>query len=179
MATQLSGEEFEAARNNFKEIDKDADGKITREELKLYCVTQNEIRTDVQIDYMMKIMDLDGNGTIEFSEFLEMVSFFEYKKQPYSTQIKHMFNALDKNQDGFLSTEEIRHLWNIFTNDNFDMPSEEEIEDIIKNLDTNGDGRIDYNEFLSHFDFDLINAMWFAFLFIIPWTSAYVWANYD
>ena len=46
MATQLSGEEFEAARNNFKEIDKDADGKITREELKLYCVTQNEIRTE-------------------------------------------------------------------------------------------------------------------------------------
>ena len=159
MASQLTGTEFEQVRNEFVDIDKDADGRVTREELKAYFIEQNEIRTDTQIDYMMKIMDLDNNGTIEFPEFLEMVSFFKYKKQPYEAQIKHMFKALDKNQDGFLCVDEIKHLWNIFTNDNFDLPSEEEVEDIVRSLDVNGDGKVDYNEFLAHFDFESINAM--------------------
>ena len=154
MAFQLTGEEFEAIRNQFTEIDKDSDGKLTKEEFKVFCSEQNEIRTDAEIDYMMRMMDLNNNGTVEFPEFLEMVAFFEYNKDPYEVQIRQMFKALDKDNDGVLSTEEIRQLWNIFTNDNYDLPSEEEIEDIVKALDINGDGKIDYNEFMAQFDFD-------------------------
>ena len=52
-----------------------------------------------------------------------------------------------------------RLLFVIFTNENLDIPGEEEIADIVENLDINGDGKIDYNEFLAHFDFEEINAM--------------------
>ena len=139
--------------------DKDSDGKLTKDELRTYFYEQNDIRTDIQIDYMMRVFDLDNNGTIEFPEFLEMAAFFGYNKEPYDAQVKHMYKALDKNNDGYLSLEEIKHLWAIFTNANFDIPSEEEIADIVENLDINGDGKIDYNEFLAHFDFEEINAM--------------------
>ena len=68
-----------------------------------------------------------------------------------------MFKALDKNNDGYLYLEEIKHLWAIFTNENCDIPSDEEITEIVENLDINGDGKIDYNEFLAQFDFEEIN----------------------
>ena len=154
MACQLTGEEFESIRNQFNEIDTNSDGKLTREEFKAFCLQQDESRSDAEIDYMMRIMDLDNSGTIEFPEFLEMLAFFEYNKDPYETQVRQMFKALDKDNDGFLSTEEIRQLWNIFTNNNYDLPSEEEIADIVKALDLNGDGKVDYNEFMERFDFD-------------------------
>ena len=159
MSIQLTCKEFEEIQNQFRKMDKDSDGKVTKEELKAYCLEQNDIRTEIQIDYMMRILDLDNNGTIEFPEFLEMASFFGYNKQPYEAQVKQMFNALDKNNDGYLYPEEIKHLWAIFTNENVDIPSDEEIAEIIENLDINGDGKLEYSEFLAQFDFDEINTM--------------------
>ena len=72
MASKLTGKEFEKLRDQFFKMDKDKDGKVTKEELKAYCMGQNEYRTDDQIDYMMRVMDLDKSGTIEFLEFLEV-----------------------------------------------------------------------------------------------------------
>ena len=154
MAFQLTGEEFEAIRNQFLEIDTNHDGKLTKEEFKVFCAGTNEVRTDEEIEYMMRMMDLDNSGTIEFPEFLEMVAFFEYNKDPYEVQVRQMFKALDRNNDGVLDITELKHLWNIFTNNNYDLPSEEEIQDIVKSLDINGDGKVDYNEFMARFDFD-------------------------
>ena len=159
MSFQLTGNEFEEIQKQFQKMDTDSDGKVTKEELKAYCLEQNDIRTDIQIEYMMRVVDLDNNGTIEFPEFLEMASFFGYNKQPYETQVKQMFKALDKNNDGYLYLEEIKHLWAIFTHENVDIPSDDEIAEIVENLDINGDGKIDYNEFLSQFDFEEINCM--------------------
>ena len=156
MALELTGEEFETIRDNFKEIDTDGDGKLTKEELTASCIKQNDTRTEEEIEYMMRMMDLDNSGTIEFPEFLEMVAFFEYNHAPYEVQIKQMFRSLDRNGDGFISKEEVGHLWKIFINDNWDLPSEEEIEGIIQALDVNCDGKIDYDEFMSKFDFDLM-----------------------
>ena len=120
-------------------------------------MSQNDYRTDDQIDYMMRVMDLDKSGTIEFIEFLEVASFFEYNKDTYESQVKRMFKALDKNDDGYLSVEEIKQIWAIFSQDNCDIPGEEELLEILKKCDVNGDGKVDYNEFLAHFDFDDIN----------------------
>ena len=159
MASRLTGKEFEKVRNQFLKMDKDNDGKITKEELKAYCIGQNDYRTDDQIDYMMRVMDLDNSGSIEFIEFLEVASFFEYNKDTYESQVKRMFKALDKNNDGFLSAEEIKQLWAIFSQDNCDIPCEEDMPEILKKLDVNGDGKVDYREFLDHFDFDVINTM--------------------
>ena len=157
MAARLTGQEFEKVRNQFLKMDKDSDGKVTKEELKAYCIAQNDYRTDDQIDYMMRVMDLDKSGTIEFIEFLEVASFFEYNKDTYESQVKRMFKALDKNDDGYLSVEEIKQIWAIFSQDNCDIPGEEELLEILKKCDVNGDGKVDYNEFLAHFDFDDIN----------------------
>ena len=159
MAARLTGKEFEKVRNQFLKMDKDNDGKVTKEELKAYCISQNDYRTDVQIDYMMRVMDLDNSGTIEFIEFLEVASFFEYNKDTYESQVKRMFKALDKNNDGYLCVEEIKEIWAIFSQDNCDIPGEEELSEILKKCDVNGDGKVDYNEFLAHFDFDNINTM--------------------
>jgi len=159
MASKLTGKEFEKLRDQFFKMDQDKDGKVTKEELKAYCMGQNEYRTDDQIDYMMRVMDLDKSGTIEFLEFLEVASFFDYNKESYENQVKRMFAALDKNNDGYLSVEEIKQLWRIFSQDNCDIPSEEDLLEILDKLDVNGDGMVEYHEFLDHFDFDVINTM--------------------
>ena len=61
--------------------------------------------------------------------------------------VREMFIKLDKNNDGFLSLEELeagmQDLCAIFHID------EPDVRDMLRSADTNGDGRIDYTEFIA------------------------------
>ena len=76
MAFQLTGEEFESIRIDFLAIDKDGDGLITRDELLIFC----EGKKEEHVDFMMKFMDVNCNGTVEFHEFLEIMAALTYHK---------------------------------------------------------------------------------------------------
>lgn len=56
-----------------------------------------------------------------------------------------MFQALDKNGDGHLSKEELLEGYEL----HFGIPiNEEEVENMMKNVDIDGNGFIDYTEFV-------------------------------
>lgn len=57
-----------------------------------------------------------------------------------------LFNIFDVKTDGYLSIEDFRA---IFRRMDIDL-SEDQIEDIVKELDANGDARISYAEFSRH-----------------------------
>ena len=151
-AVQLTGEEFEEIRNDFIEIDKDGDGILTNQEIREFLREENEDRSDEDIEYMMKIMGFNESTTIQFLEFLELSAFFDYNKSSYKKQVNQMFKAIDKNDSGFISALEIKRLWHVFANDNTNVPSEQEISIIIESLDRNGDGKVNYNDFMRKFD---------------------------
>ena len=151
MSLQLTTEEFDAIKNEFIEMDRDGDGRLTRSEIgRMYKNNKTE-----QVDFMMKLMDLDANGSIEFHEFLEMAAFWEYNKRISERKIKQMFLALDRDNNGVLSIEEIKHFCDMIYQINENRPSCEHIRALIQKLDTNGDGKIDCNEFITGYaDFE-------------------------
>ena len=150
MALQLNGDEFETIRDDFVATDKDGDGHITREEM----LEVLEGVKDDKIDYMMKVMDLDCNGSIQFHEFLEIKAFLVYNKGLIEATTRHMFRELDRDGNGFLSAAEIKRYYEVMRDvDLVDltkyMPSDKDIDELIRSLDHNGDGKIDYKEFLN------------------------------
>ena len=155
MALHLTGEEFETLRDYFKDLDEDEDGKITRSELKAYFEVRSVSRSDDDVDTMMRMMDSDVSGSVEFPEFLEMLAFFEYNKGISEWQLRQMFRSKDKDGNGVLSADEIKLLFSMFTDWNT-VPHQKEIEDIIKSLDNNDDGKIDYEEFIKKINFKLL-----------------------
>ena len=148
MALQLTGEEFEMIRDDFLAIDQDGDGFINREEILVIF----EGKKEEHVDFMMKFMDVDCSGTIEFHEFLEIMAFLSYNKGLSQSTAKQMLRALDKDNSGFLSADEIKLFYEIISDMDEDVPSAAEIEDLIQNLDSNGDGKIDFEEFLNGID---------------------------
>ena len=148
MALQLTGAEFAMIRDDFLVIDKDGDGRINREEL----LEVLEGQTEENVDFMMKLMDVDCNGTVEFHEFLEIMAFLAYNKGLNRSTAKQMFRALDKDGDGFLSADEIKRFYEIISDMDDDVPSAEEIAGLIRSLDSNGDGKIDLEEFITGID---------------------------
>ena len=57
------------------------------------------------------------------------------------TELREAFRVFDKNGDGFISPEELRH---VMTNLGEKL-TDEDVDDMIKEADLDGDGLVDYN----------------------------------
>lgn len=60
---------------SFKEFDLDGDGVVTKEELKEILFKMDESFNEEDIDGLMKSADKNGDNTINFEEFIEMIDW--------------------------------------------------------------------------------------------------------
>lgn len=145
MALEINGEEFENIRDIFFDLDGNVDGFITYSELQNFF----EDAPKGMCEFAMRVLQVNEDSQIEFLEFLEMYSLLITKKGTSKAQIKKMFRGLDQNNDGFLTIAEVTHFCHWF------LPGDKvvntDIPDLVKSLDTNGDGKINYQEFVNNY----------------------------
>ena len=71
IVSQLANkEELLEIQRAFQAIDKNSDGKLTRGELVEGYTRMYGDMAEEEVDKIMKIADLDGNGEIEYSEWV-------------------------------------------------------------------------------------------------------------
>lgn len=123
------------------------DGKLSEEELMpaLQSIGFNPTKADIH--RLIAAADSDGDGMVEYDsqEFVKLLE--ELEDEPYD-QVLAAFEFLDKDGDGLISTEELRAL---VTNHGEPM-SQEAVDKLVKEADINGDGVIDYFEFVQMYN---------------------------
>ncbi|KAI5710262.1 hypothetical protein M8J76_017006 [Diaphorina citri] len=140
----LNEDQVSEFKEAFMLFDKDEDGKVTVAELGVVMRSLGQRPTETELRDMVNEVDQDGNGTIEFNEFLQMMSK-KMKGADGEDELKEAFKVFDKNNDGLISSLELRHVMTHLG----EKLSEEEVDDMIKEADLNGDGVVDYKEFVT------------------------------
>lgn len=134
--------ELKEINKQFQALDKDGDGKLTRSELlQEYSKTMNFAQASEVVDKILVELDKDGDGFIDYTEFL--VSCGERLKKVVRDNLKVAFQAFDLDQNGVITVDEIKEILQ-----DGQVADEDTWKLMLKEADMNGDGVIDFQEFI-------------------------------
>lgn len=116
-------------------FDKDGDGSITTTELGVVMRSLGQSPTEADLRQMISEVDADGSGTIDFAEFLTLMAR-KIKTKDSEAEIVEAFKVFDRDGSGKISADELRQVMTSLG----EKLSDQEVEDMIREADTNGDG---------------------------------------
>ncbi|XP_063430886.1 neo-calmodulin-like isoform X1 [Mytilus trossulus] len=135
----LSEDQIAEFKEAFSLFDKDGDGTITTKELGTVMRSLGQNPTESELQDMINEVDIDGNGQIDFEEFLQMMAK-KMKDTDTEEEMKEAFKVFDRDNNGFISAQELR----LVMANLGEKLTDEEVEEMIKEADMNGDGQVDY-----------------------------------
>ncbi|XP_059090224.1 neo-calmodulin-like [Tigriopus californicus] len=143
MVDKLAPDELKACKEAFAMFDKNHDGTISTKELyaAMRRAGQNPREEDVQ--NLINEYDVDGSGYLELREFCDLM-YKEMAKGDQEQHLQEVFRVFAKDETGCITAEELKF---VLTHVPDERVTYKEIDEMIKTVDENGDGKINYQEF--------------------------------
>ncbi|XP_039011839.1 calcium-dependent protein kinase 3-like [Hibiscus syriacus] len=146
IAENLSEEEIIGLKEMFKSMDTDYSRTITFDELKAGLHKLGTKLSKSEVWQLMEAVcfqaDVDGNGMIDYVEFITAtmhMNRIEREERLYAA-----FQHFDKDNSGYITMEELEQALR-----KYNMKDEKTLREIIAEVDTDRDGRINYDEFVA------------------------------
>lgn len=137
----LRKEEKEEIDMVFRSLDFDCDGKLTKADVKQsFKEFFGEDISEEDLDVMFHQVNFSGSGAIEYSEFV--ASTLMEKNLVDDTKLKAAFKMFDRDGKGYISNEDLKAV--LCLDDGMD---EYIVHKIIRQVDQNKDGKIQFEEF--------------------------------
>ena len=147
IASRLDENEILNLKKIFEAFDKGKDGQISIDELQQGLIQLKSSHVNPNdVFNLFKTLDADKNGRIDYTEFL--AATLDKKTYLKKERLFEAFCVFDKDNSGHISKQEIMEVLKT------EKSQEKEIDKYIKAADKNGDGVIDYREFLEHMGYD-------------------------
>ncbi|MEW5299955.1 MAG: hypothetical protein WDW38_002778 [Sanguina aurantia] len=139
IASNLPMDEISGMREIFMDIDTDKSGTITVEEFAEALRKKGKNLPEGELNQIMMEADVNGDGTIDYEEFL--AATINMGKMNREDHLKRAFEEFDLDGNGCITREELTIALSKLG------VSTENIDEIIQEVDTDGDNEIDFNEF--------------------------------
>lgn len=138
-----NSEEMEDQKQIFLQLDVNRDGQLTREELVEGYRKHYGDLAEIEVDEIMKMADTNGNGAIDYSEWL--AASVERKNLITNKTLSIAFKHFDKDGSGKISMQELKEV----VGSKKKVVDDKVWLDIIKEVDTDGDNEVSFEEFSS------------------------------
>ncbi len=123
----------------FKVFDADGSGGISASELGQVMRSLGQSPSDTELRDMIKEVDVDFSGTIDFDEFKTLIVSTQGDRK---SRLKLAFSVFDEDGSGQITTNELHNVMSQFG------LTDKELDEMIKEVDSDGDASIDFEEFM-------------------------------
>ncbi|KAI8019958.1 hypothetical protein LOK49_LG04G01668 [Camellia lanceoleosa] len=133
-------QDMEEVRKVFNRFDTNSDGKISLTELVHVMKALGSDTSEVDVKRMMEEIDTDHDGFISLDEF---ANFYRSSSAGGAQELKEAFDLYDLNKNGLISSTELHQILNRLG----EKCSVEDCTGMIKSVDSDGDGYVNFEEF--------------------------------
>lgn len=140
----------------FEFLDANGDGKLSPVELRevLLRLGHDKSVAEKEAEWMVKEMDRDGDGLVDIDEFMDVVNFDDKAGGEKELggggggggELMDAFMIFDKDKNGFISAKELQRVLVSLGCGNCSL---RECRKMIKAVDRDGNGLVDFEEFRS------------------------------
>ena len=141
--TDLSEEQRQEIKEAFDLFDTDGSGSIDSKELKVAMRALGFEPKKEDIKRMIAELDVEGNGTIEFTPFLDLMTLKMAERDPREEMLK-AFRLFDEDETGKISFKNLKRV----AKELGENMSDDEIQEMIDEADRDGDGEINEDDFV-------------------------------
>lgn len=136
----VSQQDLRDLQFSFQILDKDGDGRISRQELLSEFMKMSNLElAEACVDEVLANVDSDNSNFIDFTEFIK--SCTDRHRLVSMQNLEFAFNTFDRDGSGTISSDEIRAIMGGSSEDDSLW------QQVINEVDLNGDGVIELSEF--------------------------------
>lgn len=143
----ISKENQSEIKRTFECLDKNKDGKLSASEFVRGSKIMHVTMTEEEAKAMIKEVDANGSGYIEYDEFEQLMKVQLEKYDKKKAMCMKNFKKFDKDNSGAIDFNELKM---VLKKSDWTM-SETEIQEHFDKADKNGDGKITFSEFVKYF----------------------------
>ncbi|XP_020253819.1 LOW QUALITY PROTEIN: calcium-dependent protein kinase 28-like [Asparagus officinalis] len=136
---KMSDEETGGLKKLFKMFDTYKSGTITCDELNKGLRKLGSDLMESEVQTLMQGADIDNNGTVDCREFLS--AMLHVNKLEKEENLRNAFSFFDEDKNGYITIDDLSQACKDFG------VRDVNLDEMIKEVDQNNDGKIDYSEF--------------------------------
>ncbi|KAJ8360795.1 hypothetical protein SKAU_G00173200 [Synaphobranchus kaupii] len=145
MATVLSPEQITEYKGVFEMFDEEGNGDVKTLELERLMSLLGINLTKRELVQMAKDVDKDGKGTFNCDSFLGLMGLYHERAKNQDAELRAAFKVFDKEAKGYIDWDTLKY---VLMNAGEPLNAHE-AELMMKEADKDGDGTIDYEEFVA------------------------------
>jgi len=142
IANNLGDSQIQNLRQVFEALDENGDGLLTAAELRAGLEKSGLTEVPGDLQSILEGIDTDGSGVIDYTEFL--AATIDRKSYMKEDALWAAFRVFDRDGNGSISKAELAL---VLGDENVTSMYAKDMAEIMKDVDTNGDGEIDFEEF--------------------------------
>merc|ERR1711981_189445 len=140
---EMSEDQKKEVKEAFDLFGTDGSGQIDAKELKVAMQALGFEPTQAEITKMVQEIDVDGNATIEFEEFVEMMEG-KMGEKDMAEEMRKAFKLYDADGCGKIRFKDLKRV----AGELGENMGDAEIQEIIDEADRDGDGALNEDEFM-------------------------------
>ncbi|XP_028917277.1 calcium-binding protein 4 [Ornithorhynchus anatinus] len=145
---ELDAQELDELQAAFKEFDTDQDGYLGHRELGACMRSLGYMPTEMELIEVSQHVKMRMGGRVDFEEFVEMMGPKLREETAHMLGVRELrsaFRQFDADRDGRISVAELRAAAPDLLGEPLSGP---ELDEILRDVDLNGDGHVDFDEFV-------------------------------